>query len=76
MGNSQRHIWGKDRIFSGCVLSVRSLRDIAMRLLKNRLGTLEQGLDRHRLYEWELPPEEWRKLLRNTASIRTRGKGR
>ena len=46
-----------------------------MRLLKNRLGTLEQGLDRDRLYEWELPPEEWRKLLRNTAPVR-RGKGK
>lgn len=52
------------------------LWDTAMRLLRNRLRTLEQGLDRDRLYEWELPPEEWRKLLRNTVPIRRRGKGR
>lgn len=40
----------RDRIFYGHVLSARSLWDTAIRQLKNRLGTLEQGLDRNILW--------------------------
>lgn len=41
---------------------------------KNRLGTLEQGLDRDRFCEWELPPVEWVKLLRNKCVNKQRTK--
>lgn len=56
---------------SGCFWTraeCRRLWDIAIRQLKNRLATLEQGLDR--VHGWELPPDKWVKLLSNKVQTR------
>lgn len=61
---------GKDGISLEHVPSARSPPGHCHLAAENRLGILEQGLDRNRFYGWELPPEEWVKLPRNVVQIK------
>lgn len=66
---TEGHIWGKQRVVTGHVLSAGSLWDIAIKQLRNRLETLEQGLDSL----WMgVASRKWVKLLRNSANERAK----